>query len=70
MPYHQGEWRNQLSLWWASQSEGQKVFWPICLVNTLVFCAWKVPALAPTMLRYFASSPASRESWAILILSS
>ncbi|XP_043202921.1 presenilins-associated rhomboid-like protein, mitochondrial [Amphibalanus amphitrite] len=55
-----GEWRAQLSLWWASQTEGQKVFWPICFVNVLVFGAWKIPSLAPTMLRYFASSPASR----------
>ncbi|XP_037075844.1 presenilins-associated rhomboid-like protein, mitochondrial [Pollicipes pollicipes] len=53
------EWRNQLHSWWASQTDGQKLFWPLCLLNVVVFLAWKVPAFSPTMLRYFASTPAS-----------
>jgi len=54
------EWRVHLNQWWAAQSEGQRLFWPLCLVNVLVFAAWKVPVLMPGMLRWFASNPAAR----------
>lgn len=54
-----GEFRQSLNRWWNELSEGQKVFWPICFMNTAVYSLWQVPALKMTMLRYFAFSPAA-----------
>lgn len=56
----QGKWRQQIHTWWNGLTEGQRLFIPICLANCLVFLAWRVPHLQPTMVRYFCSNPASR----------
>ncbi|PSN32127.1 Presenilins-associated rhomboid-like protein [Blattella germanica] len=55
-----GSWRNRVNNWWNSLNEGQKLFFPICFANCLVFLAWRVPSLQGTMVRYFCSNPASR----------
>ncbi|XP_060526467.1 presenilin-associated rhomboid-like protein, mitochondrial [Cylas formicarius] len=55
--------------WWNSLTPGQKVFAPICAINVLVFCAWRVPRFQPFMLRYFASNPASNHQCLPMILS-
>lgn len=52
-------WRGEAEKWWASLSDGQRVFAPICFINVLVFLGWRIPALKSTMLRYFCSSPSS-----------
>ncbi|XP_015517336.1 presenilin-associated rhomboid-like protein, mitochondrial isoform X1 [Neodiprion pinetum] len=52
-------WRATVHNWWNSLDEGKKLFVPICFINVLVFCAWRVPALQGTMLRYFCSNPNS-----------
>lgn len=57
----QGSWRNDVNTWWNGLSEGQKLFFPICFANCLVFLAWRVPQLQGTMVRYFCSNPASSE---------
>ena len=45
---------------WNSLSEADRVFIPILAANVAVFLAWRVPALAPFMTRYFTANPASR----------
>lgn len=65
----QGEWRQMLHDWWIGLSEGQRVFWPICFVNVLVFLAWRSPVLESTLLKYFASSPASSHVLSPMIFS-
>ncbi|XP_020709215.1 presenilins-associated rhomboid-like protein, mitochondrial isoform X2 [Athalia rosae] len=52
-------WRAMVHNWWHSLDDGKKLFYPICLINVLVFCAWRIPALQGTMLKYFCSNPAS-----------
>lgn len=56
----QFSWRQELSRQWASLTEGQRLFVPICFVNVLVFLAWRVPQFQGTIVRYFCSNPASR----------
>jgi len=56
-----GIWRNHANTWWNSLTEGQKLFFPICFVNCLVFLAWRVPQLQRVMVQYFCSNPASSE---------
>lgn len=56
----QASWRNDMNTWWNSLTEGQRLFFPICLANCLVLLAWRVPQLQGTMVRYFCSNPASR----------
>lgn len=55
----QGSWRNDVNTWWNSLTEGQRLFFPICFANCLVFLAWRVPRLQGMMVRYFCSNPAS-----------
>ncbi|XP_067013826.1 presenilin-associated rhomboid-like protein, mitochondrial [Anabrus simplex] len=56
----QGKWRQQLNTWWNGLTEGQRLFFPICFANCMVFLAWRVPHLQSTMVRYFCSNPASK----------
>ncbi|XP_073971716.1 rhomboid family intramembrane serine protease rho-7 [Rhodnius prolixus] len=53
-----GKWRNDFNRWYSRLSESEKVFIPICLLNVLVFLAWRVPKFQPTMVKYFCSNPA------------
>jgi hypothetical protein len=57
----QVSWRNDMNTWWNSLTEGQRLFFPICFANCLVFLAWRVPQLQGMMVRYFCSNPASSE---------
>jgi len=68
-PGKRGDWRSELSVWWQGQSNGQKIFWPICFANCLVFLAWRVPQWGGTMSRYFASSIASKSVCLPMLLS-
>lgn len=54
-----GRWRQELNNFWNSLTEGQKIFAPICLLNCLVFLAWRVPSWQPAMMKYFCSNPAA-----------
>lgn len=51
--------KKNLHSWWNSLSSGERVFLPICIVNILVFTAWRVPSLLPIMVKKFCSNPAS-----------
>ncbi|KAH0955916.1 hypothetical protein HN011_007313 [Eciton burchellii] len=62
-------WRSQVEVWWRNLTEGQRVFVPILFINTLVYLAWRVPALQKTMLRYFSTTPTSSSSCWSMILS-
>ena len=64
-----GEWRGQLQVWWSQLSEGQKLFWPICFINGLVFLAWRIPKFTPTMMKYFGSSIGSKAVCLPMLLS-
>ncbi|KAK7866357.1 hypothetical protein R5R35_003283 [Gryllus longicercus] len=55
-----GKWRQELNKWWSNLSEGERLFFPLCFVNCLVFLAWRVPSFQNFMVRYFCSNPASR----------
>lgn len=57
--HKKGRWRQELNNFWNSLTEGQKIFAPICLLNCLVFLAWRIPAWQPAMMKYFCSNPAS-----------
>ena len=46
----------QLRQWFHSTNDAFKIFASICAVNVAVFCAWKIPSLRPTMMRYFVTS--------------
>ncbi|KAF6207449.1 hypothetical protein GE061_018692 [Apolygus lucorum] len=67
--YKYGHWRNEANNWWNSLSEGQKVFYPICFLNALVFLAWKVPSFQTTMARYFFSNPVAKNNCWPMVLS-
>ncbi|KAG0702683.1 Presenilins-associated rhomboid-like protein, mitochondrial [Chionoecetes opilio] len=58
--HKEGEFRQAINSWWNELNDGQKVFWPICLVNGIVFACWHHPGLQSTMFRYFCSNPAAR----------
>lgn len=65
----QGTLRRDFNKWWNSLSSGEKIFVPICALNVLVFAAWRVPRLQPTMLRYFCSNPGSTNVCLPMLLS-
>ncbi|KAK9504584.1 hypothetical protein O3M35_010887 [Rhynocoris fuscipes] len=56
-----GKWRNDFNRWWNRLSDAERVYIPICLINILVFLAWRVPSFQPTMVKYFCSNPAARK---------
>lgn len=58
--HKQGDIRKEINKWWNNLTEGQKVFWPICFINTVVFACWNNPSFQRTMLKYFCSNPAAR----------
>jgi len=53
-----GVWREELRQWWASLGPGERLFWPLCGLNLLVFAAWRLPVLQPFMTRWFLCGPA------------
>ncbi|XP_076749798.1 rhomboid family intramembrane serine protease rho-7 [Xylocopa sonorina] len=65
---HRTGWRRKMETWWSSLSEGDKIFIPICFLNVLVYASWHIPALRPTMYKYFCSNPASGSCWPMLFL--
>lgn len=62
-------WRKDMEKWWRSLTDGQRMFIPICFFNVLVFLAWRVRSLQPTMLQYFSTSPAASATCWPMILS-
>ena len=52
--------RDEANRIWNSLSEADRLFAQILAANVAVFLAWRVPALAPFMTRYFTANPASR----------
>ena len=56
----QGDLRKHLNRWWNELSNGEKLFWPICFTNVLVFACWLNPAFSRTMTKYFTVSPAAK----------
>ncbi|XP_071455331.1 presenilin-associated rhomboid-like protein, mitochondrial [Hetaerina americana] len=64
----QGHWRREINAWWNGLTEGQRLFYPMCFVNCLVFLAWRVPRLQTSMVKYFCSNPCSRVlCWPMLL---
>ncbi|XP_046393870.1 presenilins-associated rhomboid-like protein, mitochondrial [Ischnura elegans] len=64
----QGSWRREINAWWNGLTEGQRLFYPICLANCFVFLAWRVPSFQTTMVKYFCSNPCSRVlCWPMLL---
>ncbi|XP_050517422.1 presenilins-associated rhomboid-like protein, mitochondrial [Diabrotica virgifera virgifera] len=55
--------------WWNRLTEGERIFAPICVLNVLVFLAWRIPRFQPMMLRYFCSNPASPNIYVPMVLS-
>jgi rhomboid-like protein len=55
-----GELRQQINTWWRNISQGEQIFWPICALNVMVYLAWRIPALSPTMVKWFSTNPSSR----------
>lgn len=53
----------QAQKWWHSLSETERLVLGIAFINTLVFCAWRVPSLAPVMHKYFACTATKSELW-------
>ena len=37
-----GVFREEMRQWWSKLEEGEKMFWPICFLNVVVFAAWKL----------------------------
>ena len=42
---------------WASLTDGEKIFWSILSLNTAVFLAWMNPELHPVLETYFWANP-------------
>ena len=55
-----GGWREEIRQWWLSLNPGERLFWPICGINLLVFAAWRLPGLQAFMARWFLSSPSAQ----------
>lgn len=49
-----------MDTWWNSLSTPDKLFIPLCGLNTLVFLLWRIPRFQPMMIKYFCSNPAAR----------
>jgi len=63
------ELADRADAWWSGLSPGEKIFWPICALNTAVWAAWRFPSWAPTMVTYFSSTPVGRRICLPLLLS-
>lgn len=61
-------WRMKMERWWQNLYEGQRAFAPICFVNVLVFCAWRIPRLQQAMWKYFLMHPkTSAPCWPMVL---
>mgnify|MGYP006952293876 FL=1 len=45
------KWRQEFNKLWNRLTEGEKLFVPICFINSLVFLAWKVKKFQPFNLK-------------------
>ncbi|KAJ8970902.1 hypothetical protein NQ317_009054 [Molorchus minor] len=61
--------QGRLKKWWNGLTPGERIFVPICVMNVLVFAAWRIPRLQPVMMKYFCSNPASENVCLPMILS-
>uniref|UniRef100_A0A182NRE1 rhomboid protease n=1 Tax=Anopheles dirus TaxID=7168 RepID=A0A182NRE1_9DIPT len=62
------QWRKDITGWWNKLSPGERVFAPLCALNVIVYGLWRIPSLAPTMVKYFASNPAAKAvCWPMLL---
>jgi rhomboid-like protein len=52
--------QSEIDVLWAKLTPGERVFFPICLINVIVFGLWRLPSMRPLMLKYFASNPAAK----------
>ncbi|KAL3282153.1 hypothetical protein HHI36_005348 [Cryptolaemus montrouzieri] len=59
----------ELMKWWNTLSSGEKIFVPICVLNVLVFAAWRIPRCQPFMLKWFCSNPGSTNVCLPMLLS-
>jgi len=64
-----GEFREMVRKWWTGLSEGEKLYWPLCGANILVFLAWRIPSLQPFMMKWFLGNPAAKATCLPLLLS-
>lgn len=55
--------------YWNKLTPGERIFAPICLINILVFLAWRIPRLQPFMLKYFCSNPGGSSTCLPMLLS-
>lgn len=47
-------------------SEGRRLCWSICALNTAIFLMWKIPRFNPFMNRAFTHDPLSGKSYTLL----
>jgi len=52
-----GQIRRTMNLNWNNSTNGEKMFASILAVNVAVFAMWRVPSLAPIMIKYFTCNP-------------
>ncbi|CAH1402474.1 unnamed protein product [Nezara viridula] len=64
-----GSMRSDVNKWWNNLTEGERIFAPLCLLNIIVFLAWKLPAFQPLMVKYFCSNPAAKNVCWPMVLS-
>ncbi|KIY63651.1 hypothetical protein CYLTODRAFT_425905 [Cylindrobasidium torrendii FP15055 ss-10] len=48
---------------YADASEGKRICWKICLLNTGIFLAWQIPRLQPVLRKTFMHNPLSGLSY-------
>jgi len=64
-----GDFREELRRWWNDLPVHERLFIPICALNVIVFCGWRVPALQGVMSKWFAATPAGTATCLPMILS-
>ena len=64
-----GVWREEMRQWWAGLTDGQRLFWPLCGANLLVFAGWRVPALQSFMMKWFTCGPSGPAKCLPMLLS-
>ena len=55
-----GEFRRDMNHIWSHLDDASKLFVPILAANGAVFLMWKIPRLAPFMMKHFVSDPAAK----------
>jgi len=64
-----GSFREEIRQWWNSLQDHEKLFIPICTINCLVFCGWRIPALQGFMMKWFLASPSGSATCIPMLLS-